>query len=716
MLELVTFYHTHNVPVMVGTPSVMESEMLSEMLGRVMWTDFDGSPRLGIPHNLLNARPDSVAQEAAIVAQAGRMGAVTITTNMAGRGTDILLGGNPLGLARTALVDNLFPAFGLEVPTPLGSLGRPLELHGAAATALDNAVLAVRFHRDANKDKEDEGKAVFTAPRVHALLDAALERAETGKLGADEAGSVLEDTLAFAAHWVLCACKALCEQEAAAVCRLGGLQVIGTSFHDSRRVDDQLRGRAGRQGDPGGSIFVLSLQDKMFASFREMPAVMFGLAAAIDADTVHYFTGLMMPAIAAVQMALKDTQRLERLNTAKYDEVLHVHREAVLGLRRKVLLDTPEQRRMRFFRFFEEMVDEELTTGNFNIIAPPKKWGIGKLLQMCREVTTTWTMFEKDKFQPLTNFLPGVSSEEIQVALENNMELPLGRKLPPVNAHPMSLIVLLSSDAEVPVVEHTDLTQADYDDADKAFAAAAEVLKLNVEQRLRATPLSVVALASFETHKTRLRAYLLEYLQLMYNDRVERAAHRGMPTDMFDDLGFVTSLAYIDDLWANHLSDMNVTRYSSNLSTYAICDPLVEYRVQAKAQLETLLRKIRKRCISSLFQACDPLKWRSEADMVIDEGTRQYREWLDLALKEVPDYEPERVYTVTYTIRVMFAFASCLNAFAAVYPKAQEALKQPSVPLAAAATLSAAAAAARAAALLADGAAAAMPPRNDARG
>ena len=714
---LVAYYHKADVPVMVGTSSVFDSEMLSEMLACATWTDYFGTPRLGIPHNLLNARPDSVAQEAAIVAQAGRLGAVTITTNMAGRGTDILLGGNPLGLARTVLVDNLFPAFGLEVPEPLGSLGQPLELRDAVATALDSAALAVRHRRKALAAKEGAEEAAFTAPEALALLDAALERADAGELTKDDTGSVLQDTLAFAAHWVLCACKALCEREATAVRKLGGLQVVGTSFHDSCRVDDQLRGRAGRQGDPGGSIFVLSLEDKMFASFKDMPIVAYGLAAVIDAEATHLFAKYMMPGIRNMQKALVDTQRLERLNTAKYDEVLHVHREVVLGLRRKVLLDTPAQRRERFFRFFEEMIDEELATKNFNIIAPPKKWAIGNLLALCRNVTTTWTTAGLKELRPMTNFLPGVSSEEIQVALENNLELPLGTKLPPVNAHPLSLIVLLSGDTEAPVVEDRSLTQSDYDDADKAAAAAAEVLKLNVERRLRDTPLSIIALSSFETHKTRLRAYLLEYLQLMYNDRVERASRRGMPTDDFDYIGLQTSLAYIDDLWADHLSNMNVTRYSSQISSFNICDPLVDYRVQAKAQLETLLRKIRKRCISSLFQACDPCRWRNEAELAVDEGTRSYRNYLDMLRKELPDYEPEHVYSITYMFSLFIINASALNAFTAVYPKAKEALQQPSAPLAAAATLSAAAAAAAcAAALRAGEAAAALPPRDDARG
>ena len=712
--EHVMHWYKYNRPVMVGTASVELSEQLSERLTRMVWTDLDGTRRLGVPHNLLNARPSSVAQEAAIIAQAGRMGAVTITTNMAGRGTDILLGGNPLGLARTVLVDKLFPAFGLDVPTPLGNLGRPPELRDPAKVALESAAQAARHHLSRSRgDKQKE--AQLTVPKVQAMLDAALERAETGQLGADSTSSVLEDTLAFAAHWVLCDCKAQCEFEAEYVRDMLGLQVIGTCFHDSPRVDNQLRGRAGRQGDPGASVIMLSIEDKVFAAFHDMPFVMQGMRDL--AATSDWLPVFVQPAINAIQTSLKNTQRLERKSTAEFDEVMQVHREAILGLRRKVLLDTPAQRRARFFRFFEELVDTALATWNFSIITPPTRWAIGRLLTLCRQVTASYTpLGEDNKFRALVNFLPGVSAEEIALALEHNDELPLGHKLPPVNAHAFSLIVLLTSSGDIAQVEDRGLTQADYDDADKAAAATAAVLKLNVERQLREQPLSLVGLSSYETHKTRLRAYLLEYLQLMYSDRVERALHKGMPQPYFDDIGFDSALTAIDEEWSEHLSNMNVLRYSVQISTYRICDPLVEYRVQAKAELEKLLLRIRRRCIASLFVACDPLRWRSAAEMASDDAARQYRDWLDIAFKTVPEYEPEQVYTIIYTIRVLFAFASCLNAFATLYPKVKETVQQPSAPLAAAATVSAAAAAAAAAALLAGDAAATPPPRDDARG
>ena len=709
---LVSYYHQHGTPVMVGTSSVHLSELLSERLARVVWQAPGGAKRLGIPHNLLNARPDSVAREAAIVAQAGRMHAVTITTNMAGRGTDILLGGNPLGLARTVLVDRLFDAFGLKAPPPLGSLGQPPELQGAVATALDRAEQAARFCREEKKEQ-------FSVEKVQALLDAALERADSGKPDASDGGSVLEDSLAFAAHWVLCGCKAQCEKEAQLVRDMGGLQVIGTSFSESGRVDDQLRGRAGRQGDPGGSLFVISTEDSVFAMFRDIPMVMYCLQLLHELKMSSWISRVMKPAIEEVQKAFTDTQRTERLNTARYDAVLHVHRQVVLGLRRRVLLDTPAQRRARFFRFFEEMVDEALETWHFNVITPPSKWAVGRLLHLCRRVTATFTTMD-GKQQAMINFLPGVTSEELTQALEYGGELPLGRTLPPVNAHPLSLVFALASESGVSV-EDQALTQADYDDAAKAAAAAAEVLKLRVEQRVLATPLSLVPLAGYGAHKARLRAFLLEYVELMYDDRVERASLRGMPEWYFHDIGLNTALAFIDDEWSQHLDTMHVTRYSSMLTSYAVCDPLVDYQTRGKAELEVLLRRIRRRCINSLFAACDPQKWRSPAEMKSDEAARAYRDYLDLIVQRVPDYEPQKVYDVLYIFRFLVWLAPCVHGFMLNYPKAKEeaerAQSSSATPQAAAAVVAAAAAAAAAcAAALAGGNAATTLARDDVRG
>src|SRR5262249_52864786 len=177
VIEEVLETHRGGRPVLIGTTDVDKSLKLSEML-----------KRRGIKHELLNALPEHAAREAEIVAQAGRVGAVTLSTNMAGRGTDIILGGNPETLAWARLKDKY--ASRLDVPEDLW------------------------------KQTVDD-----------------IERKEKMK------------------------------EEGRKVVEMGGLHIIGTERHDARRIDNQLRGRAGRQGDPGSSRFYLSLQDDLMRIF-----------------------------------------------------------------------------------------------------------------------------------------------------------------------------------------------------------------------------------------------------------------------------------------------------------------------------------------------------------------------------------------------------------------------------------------------------------------
>ena len=174
--------------MLIGTVSVEKSEELSAMLKK------------GVAHNVLNAKNN--AREAEIVAQAGRLNAVTIATNMAGRGTDILLGGNPEYLAKQEMERNNYTHEQIETATSY-----------------------------ADGDGETERlKAVYRA-----LFD-----------------------------WH----KAVCDAEKEKVLETGGLHIIGTERHESRRIDNQLRGRSGRQGDPGSSVFFLSTEDDLCESVR----------------------------------------------------------------------------------------------------------------------------------------------------------------------------------------------------------------------------------------------------------------------------------------------------------------------------------------------------------------------------------------------------------------------------------------------------------------
>ena len=237
--------HHRGQPVLVGTASVERSEYLSKALVQA-----------GIPHSVLNAKQHE--KEAMIIAEAGRRGAVTVATNMAGRGTDIVLGGNPDYLA-----DAVLRARGLD----------PVE----------------------------------TPEEYEAAWDAALEEA-----------------------------RAEVKAEAEEVVAAGGLYVLGTERHESRRIDNQLRGRSGRQGDPGESRFYLSLRDELMLRFNG-PFVERVMTSLKMEDDVPIEAKMVSKAILSAQTQVEQQNFEIRKNVLKYDEVMDLQRKVIYAERRRVL-------------------------------------------------------------------------------------------------------------------------------------------------------------------------------------------------------------------------------------------------------------------------------------------------------------------------------------------------------------------------------------------
>ena len=248
-------------PVLVGTISVEKSERLSKMLDK-----------RGIPHEVLNAKQHT--REAQIVSQAGRLHAITVATNMAGRGVDIILGGNPEGLAREAVLK---------------------EGH-AAETLVDEFALP--------QVQTEE----FTAARV-----AALKRYD------EYLAEFKQQTLA----------------EGNKVRELGGLYVLGTERHDSRRIDNQLRGRAGRQGDPGESRFYLSLDDELMRLFAT-GALSWVMGRALPDDEAIE-AKMVTKAIERAQTTVEQRNGEIRKNVLKYDEVMNEQRKVIYQRRDQIL-------------------------------------------------------------------------------------------------------------------------------------------------------------------------------------------------------------------------------------------------------------------------------------------------------------------------------------------------------------------------------------------
>nr|CAD1829679.1 unnamed protein product [Ananas comosus var. bracteatus] len=240
-------------PVLVGTTSVEQSDALSEQLREA-----------GIPHEVLNAKPENVEREAEIVAQSGRLGAVTIATNMAGRGTDIILGGNAEFMARLKLREMLMPRVVKPIEGVFVSVKKlpprktwkvseslfPCELSKETVSLAKDAVeMAVKTW----------GQRTLTELEAEERLSYSCERGPTR----DEVIAKLRDAF----KRIVEEYKVYTEEEKKKVIAAGGLHVVGTERHESRRIDNQLRGRSGRQGDPGGSRFFLSLEDNIFRIF-----------------------------------------------------------------------------------------------------------------------------------------------------------------------------------------------------------------------------------------------------------------------------------------------------------------------------------------------------------------------------------------------------------------------------------------------------------------
>ena len=274
IIEQIRVCHDKGQPVLVGTVSIEKSEQLSKLLRKA-----------GIPHNVLNAKHHE--KEAEIVAQAGKFGAVTIATNMAGRGTDIMLGGNAEYLA-----------------------------------------------------KADLRKAGFTEETI----------AEATGYAETEDEEILKARTLFAER--MAEHKKSIDAEADRVREAGGLYIIGTERHESRRIDNQLRGRAGRQGDPGQTQFYLSMQDDVMRLFGSERVLSMMDSLGLDEDT-PIDAKILSGAIENAQKTVESRNYQARKSVLEYDDVMNVQRKIIYQQRQQVLdgedLQKNVQSMMRFY-------------------------------------------------------------------------------------------------------------------------------------------------------------------------------------------------------------------------------------------------------------------------------------------------------------------------------------------------------------------------------
>nr|WGH12904.1 Preprotein-translocase subunit a [Echinothamnion sp.] len=265
-------------PTLIGTTSIQKSEILSAMLKEI-----------NVPHNLLNAKPDNVSKEAKIILQAGQKGSITISTNMAGRGTDIILGG-----------------------------------HAEKTTEL--IIEQLKLKQQNQPISNNNIKKVLTKDEIKLLQNT--KNIEKNLLDEKKIEEIYIKTLQTY--------KKLFQKEKEEILQLGGLYVIGTERHESRRIDNQLRGRAGRQGDQGSSRFFLSLQDNLFRIFGGNT-----IENLITKLNIHDKTPiesiLLTKSLNSAQKKVEAYFYDIRKQLYEYDEVIHNQRKAIYNERKKIL-------------------------------------------------------------------------------------------------------------------------------------------------------------------------------------------------------------------------------------------------------------------------------------------------------------------------------------------------------------------------------------------
>jgi len=376
-----TQMHELGRPVLVGTTSVEKSELLSRLL-----------QERKIPYNLLNAKPENVERESEIVAQAGRQGAVTIATNMAGRGTDIILGGNADYMARLKVREYLMP----QIVIPQQEDALVATVPGASSRNTPKGFGAGFQEGFVKKKKSWRVSQDIYPTTLSTEIEAKLK--EAVKFAVDNYGTQSLSELEADEKLAIASEKAptddpviqklrevyqiihqeyekLTTKEHDEVVELGGLHVIGTERHESRRIDNQLRGRAGRQGDPGSTKFFLSLEDNLLRIFGGDRVAGLMNAFRVSED-MPIESKMLTNSLEGAQKKVETFYYDTRKQVFEYDEVMNNQRRAIYSERRRVLegLELKEQ----VLEYAEKTMDE-IVNAYINPELPPEEWDLTNL-------------------------------------------------------------------------------------------------------------------------------------------------------------------------------------------------------------------------------------------------------------------------------------------------------------------------------------------------
>lgn len=390
--------HELGRPVLVGTTSVEKSELLSRLLSQEK-----------IPHSLLNAKPENVERESEIIAQAGRKGTVTIATNMAGRGTDIILGGNADYMARLKVREYFMPRivqpeddedFAVNAVVPSGKSdaqgftpGKKVKTWKASPQ-----IFPVQLSKDAEallKQAVDFAVKTYgerSLPELQAedIVAIASEKAPT------EDPVVIK--LREAYNLVKSEYEAFTSAEHEEVITKGGLHVIGTERHESRRIDNQLRGRAGRQGDPGSTRFFLSLQDNLLRIFGGDRVAGLMNAFRVEED-MPIESGMLTRSLEGAQKKVETYYYDIRKQVFEYDEVMNNQRRAIYAERRRVL--EGQDLKELVVKYAERTMDE-IVDAYINPELPPEDWDLANMVAKVKEFIYLLSDLEPEQIEDLS--------------------------------------------------------------------------------------------------------------------------------------------------------------------------------------------------------------------------------------------------------------------------------------------------------------------------
>ncbi len=482
--------HKAGRPVLVGTTAIETSERLSHLLRR-----------RGIPHNVLNAKYHE--KEAVIIAQAGRPGAVTIATNMAGRGVDILLGGNAENLAREAMRKE-----GIDL------------LQIAAAD-----------------------------------WDEALKMAKRGE----------DPTTRFPTRWaeILRDKVRRCEADRETVYRLGGLHVIGTERHEARRIDNQLRGRAGRQGDPGSSRFYISLEDEIMRRFGGEKLQPWMERAGLDDAPMEF--RVLSKVIESIQERVEGYNFDIRKHVLEYDNVVNKQREVVYAERRKILS------RDDLHDDLMEMVEDEVRAiVNTYTQGYPEEWNLKELLgELRRTLPVVPSGFQVERWA-------GLSPDEI---IEQVLEWAEAAYRERSRSEGMRLYRQIVS------TQGMSLRWME-ESREPFYRLVAERVRAQVDEATYAA-WAEHALGTLPPEAREvIRETMLDVYRLIRDRNV--------------------MIRVLDGHWVRHLTDLDILREGIGLRAIGQQNPLVAYQREAYEQYQKMLDAVKHDIVRNIFLQQEP--------------------------------------------------------------------------------------------------------------